>query len=266
MNEMPEVRKEDIQNFLRLISWGARNYSSKIPKVEFDYDYFYSEGLRLLDKCMRFFHEKLITNPDCLSSYRKAKKPGMRIAKNLETIKKLDNRLGKNVSHPILASLAFSKYFRTALFRRFGNIRRMSFASKRTGIEIPMEEKGLVGEVKLGINGFDAVEYKELVEDVASKIDDRIERIIFLIKVNPPEDLCQLAIIDNRRKLKVGIHRRLRTGKKNSWGGKSVVVSDKNIRDFLSTTQGVTLSSTEYNQAFENVKKKVAELLLGGRG
>ena len=139
----------------------------------------------------------------------------------------------------------------------------MSFASKRTGIEIPMEETGLIGEVKLGTNGFDVVEYRELIEDVASKIDDKIERLIFLIKVNPPEDLCNLAIIDNRRKLKVGIHRRLRTGKKNSWGGKSVTVSDKNIRDFLSATQGVTLSSMEYNQAFENVKKRVAELMGG---
>jgi hypothetical protein len=38
MDGMPEVRMEDIQDFLRLISWGARSYSSKILKIEFDYD------------------------------------------------------------------------------------------------------------------------------------------------------------------------------------------------------------------------------------
>lgn len=257
MNEMPEVKMEDIKNFLRLISWSAKSYSSKLVKREYDYDYFYSEGLRSLDKCMRFFHNKIIENPECLYSYRKAKKPDMRVAKNFDTIKKLDNRLGKNVSHPILSSLAFSKYFRTALFRRFDNIRRMSFAAKRMGNEIPLEDWQGVGTENFG--SFAHTEYNELVEDIASKIDSKAERMIFLMKANPPEDLCKLALLDNRRKLKVGVIRRLRTGKKNNWG-RGVAISDRNIRDFLHS-KGVTLSSREYNKAFENVKNRVAELM-----
>jgi len=257
MNDIPEVKMEDIKNFLRLISWGARNYSSKLVKREFDYDYFYSEGLKSLDKCMRFFQNKLIENPECLYSYRKAKKPDMRVAKNSETIKKLDNRLGKNVSHPILSSLAFSKYFRAALFRRFANIIRMSFAAKRTGNEVSLEDWHGVTTENYGT--FAGIEYDELVEDISSKIDNKAERMIFLMKADPPEDLCNLALLDNRRKLKVGVTRRLKTGKKNNWG-KVVSISDRNIRDFLHT-QGVSLSSSEYNQAFANVKKRVAELM-----
>jgi hypothetical protein len=254
MDQMPEVKMEDIRNFVRLISWGARNYSNKLIRREFDYDYFYSEGLKSLDKCMRFFQNKLIDNPECLYLYRKAKKSDIRVAKNSETIKKLDNRLGKNVSHPILSSLAFSKYFKAALFRRFSNIRRMSFASKRRGNEISFDDwKGGLPE------GFSGIEYSELVEDIASRIDNQAERMIFLIKADPPEDLCDLALLDNRRKLKVGAMRRLRTGKKNNWGER-INISDKNMIDFLHT-RGVSLSPTEYTLAFENVKKRVAELM-----
>jgi hypothetical protein len=256
MNEIPEVKAEDIKNFIRLISWGARSYSSKL-KHEFDYEYFYSEGLKSLDKCMRFFRAKLIANPECLYSYRKAKNLDIRFAKNLDTIKKLDNRLGKNVSHPILSSLAFSKYFKAALFRRFSNIRRMSFAAKRIGNEVSLEDwQGITSE---NSNGFAYIEYKELIDDISTKIDNEAERMIFLMKANPPEDLWYKALQDNRRKLKVGVTRRLRTGKKNNWGGK-IAISDKNIRDFLNT-RGICLSPTEYNLAFENVKNKVIELI-----
>jgi len=254
---MPEVKMEDIKNFVRLISWGARNYSNKLIKREFDYDYFYSEGLKSLDKCMRFFQNKVKDNPECLYSYRKAKRLDMRVAKNLD-VKKLDNRLGKNVNHPILSSLAFSKYFKTALFRRFDNIKRMSFASKRSGNEISFEDWKGMGSENFGC--FSNIEYTELVEDISSKIDNDAERMIFLIKANPPEDLCDLAILDNRRKLKVGAMRMLKTGKKNNWGGKEISISDKNMIDFLHT-RGVNLSLAEYIQAFDNVKKKVAELL-----
>jgi hypothetical protein len=255
-----ELRKEDIKNFLHLISWGARNYSRKLVKCEYDYEYFYSEGLKSLDKCIRFFRDKLVENPDCLLSYRKAKKPDMRVGKNPATIKKLDNRLGRNVSHPVLSSIAFSKYFRTALFRRFDHIRRMAFASKRNGMEISFEDGH--GIVAKNFGSFSDIEYNELVEDILSKIDNKVERMLFLMKTNPPEELWDLALLDNRRKLKVGITRRLRTGKKNSWGGKGVSISDRNIRDFL-CTNGVSISSREYTKAIENVKKIVSTELKG---
>lgn len=254
MNEMKEMKAEDIKNFLRLISWGARSYSSNL-KHGFDYEYFYSEGFKLLDKCMRFFHNKLIDNPDCLYSYRKAKNLNMRVAKN-ENIAKLDNRLGKNVPNSILSSLAFSKYFKASLFRRFSNIRRMSFAGKRFGNEVSLD--GLI--IPENFSSFNAIEYKELIEDISSKIDDTAERMIFLMKADPPEGLCRLALLDNRRKLKVGINRRLQSGKKNNWG-KAVSVSDSNIRDFLQSTYGVSLTPAKYNKAFRNVKNRVAELM-----
>jgi hypothetical protein len=133
----------------------------------------------------------------------------------------------------------------------------MTFAAKRSGNEVSFEDwNGLVSE---NFGSFANIEYKELVEDISSKIDNKAERMIFLMKANPPEELCDLALIDNRRKLKVGIIRRLKTGKKNNWG-KSVTISNRNIIDFLHT-QGVTLSSREYTQAFDNVKKRVSELM-----
>ncbi len=255
---IPELKESDITNFIRLISWASRSYSAKLVRREFDYQYFYSEGLKLLDKCMRFFYKKAKENPECLYSYRKAKKPDMRVAKNSETIMKLDNRLGKN-GHPVLSSLAFSKYFRTALFRRFDNIRRMTFAAKRQGLEIPLEEwSGILSKNMRG--DLDALEYSELVEDIATKIDNGLERQVFLLHANPPEKLCELALFDNRRRLKIGAIRRLNTGKKNNWGGKNVVISDKNVRDFL-VTLGYKLSPPEYEQVLGDMRKKVSEII-----
>src|SRR4030043_27216 len=256
--ELSKLGEKDIQNFVSFIKKKAGNYSWKLQNSDFDYNYFVGEGFKCLAICLKKFFEKADDDPNCYFAYRRAKKIEIRMAKNLDTSK----RCKMMSTHPLLRSIAFSKYFRTSLFRQFNNIIRMANSAKHRRWWVSRIEN----EFLPSDGGFKEIEYQELIEYVAENIENVVERQIFILTVNPPEELCELAILDNTRRMKIGMIRKLDGSSSGSkWGRDKVRISERNMIDFMGM-QGVNISRDAYDQKLNNVKKRVVELLQNKAG
>jgi DNA-directed RNA polymerase subunit M/transcription elongation factor TFIIS len=103
--------------------------------------------------------------------------------------------------------------------------------------------------------GFDNVDYKELVEHIRIHMETALDRQIFMLLVDPPLELSDMAIMDNRKKMKVGLIR-----KKHIHGVDSVRPRSRFIIEYLSQ-KGCPITESEYYSCVKRIRKIVSKIV-----
>jgi hypothetical protein len=213
-----------ISTFVRLVKKESYIYYKKSPHGYLDYDDFFEEGM--------------VTLVGCLIEW---KKPAWH----------------NKSSHDRKA------YFKTSMYNAFKTLLTSAFAKKRVGEYRVVERDGekfteyFWHEVKcddvfpeLRCNGFDDVLYKELVFDLETKIVGDLPKKIFLLLVDPPNDLVRMALVENRRKMKrIGPCR----------GKNSVRLSNRLVIKYLNN--GGCISDSDYYNSLKYIRDVVGQCM-----
>jgi len=101
--------------------------------------------------------------------------------------------------------------------------------------------------------GFGEIEFKELIEHVLTKLTNKLEKKIFEIWVDPPEDLCTMALMENHRKVRVSLANK-------SKGSNQVRLSNDLVIKYLKK-RGFRISAQAYSDHFKDLKCKVKRLI-----
>jgi len=240
--------EERFKKYNKLIEWAARRYTTKIPLNYPGVEEFSGEGREVLARCHL-------------------------------------NWGGRGNEE------AFGKFFKASLFHKFQDMLVKAYSKKRgtyttpvspektaqmvvAGIipvepeefsyyqEEPIEEayknfKNRPGEKNpLITDEFRDVLFKELVDHVKSKIETSLEKKIFTILVDPPEDLCKMAVAQNRRKMKLSMSRHCK-------GVNIVKLSSKLIIAYLNS-EGTHIDENAYYVSKRNIKRIVMETIKEG--
>jgi len=229
---MLDLTAERFEKYGKLIDWAARRYAQKVPHSYPGIEEFIGEG-----------HEVLVT-----------------------CNQKWDER-GDEV--------AFGKFFKTSLFHKFQDILVREYSKKRGTYMSPVDpdevtyyrEESIEDAYKayrdkpgernpLVTEEFSEVLYGELVEHVKSKIDSSLEKKIFAILVDPPEELCKMAVDQNRRKMKLSMS-------KHCKGTNVVKITSKLIIEYLNA-KGDRVDENAFYASRRNIRRIVLETLKEG--
>lgn len=225
-----------LAKFIGLIKWASSRYTRKIPSGDFSYEDLVAEGRLVLAKCLKRWRER---KPQLLP---KNEGVGTLVPKNEEYIAGIVERDERE----------FSKFFKASLFHEYAGLCRYLYVKKRIHQEVSLDQdKSLV---ELPISGFNDVLYRELVDHVASNLSE-IPRKIFMLLVDPPEDLCQFAIYRNRRKMKYN-----KISGKPTSGMNVVRPTSGLILEYLNDN-GHRISSSVYYLHMKTIKKVVMEAI-----
>jgi hypothetical protein len=232
-----DYEEKVVEKFIGLIKWASKQHRKKYYYLRWDYQDYFSKGLLVLTVCL----------------------------------KKWNNR-GDDEE--------FGKFFKTSLFFGFQDMVRAGFLDKggvflsankeeeitdlpygfkdieeyegfRYMSVVPPRKKESKVYKNLAINGFEDQEYKEAVKHFASLFKSEIEKKIFLLIVDPPEDLCRMAVLENRRRTKGSFH----TGKP-SWGKNKVRVSSNLVIAYLNKN-GDSISDNDYYIHYKKIRDVV---------
>jgi hypothetical protein len=162
----------------------------------------------------------------------------------------------------------FAKYFKSSLYYKYQSMLHKAFAKKRTAQFISIDELeqrssiALLGRswkknerIEVGAIKDIDTEFKELVDHVMSRLTSDLERKIFELWVDPPEELCSMAVMENRRKIKACLIRKVPMP-----GINSVMLTNGIVVRYLKE-QGYPVSQQKYNLCFKEIKCKVKEIV-----
>jgi hypothetical protein len=246
------IRKEDKYNeFIGLIEWASNRYSAKVPYSYISQKDFVGAGHIVLSKCLEKWG-----NRGSSKEFAKYFKTSLFNA--------YKNMLAKIYSHKRRAKVEYVeadeveelspvKIFypslaKTVIFRpkRSGKklVERVSYPNDKS-----IDDIGL----KARCDDFSTMLYDDLVRHVSDQITNDVEKKIFMFIADPPEDLCDDAIIENRRKLKASIR-----GMVN--GVHKVKVSGGIIIKYLKRS-GEVVSRGQYQTHLKNIRDKVKEIM-----
>jgi len=235
--------KKFYDDLVNLIRWSSRRFSRGLVG-RYDYWDFFEEGLVILSFCLyKWRNEKGDPN--------------------------VENRTG------------FLKYCKTALFNRFRQLQILSHSHKKKGVHVPIEKawgvkypimRREVGEPsekpdfvgiptgKLSENmscdgGFGEIDYKELVEYVASFLSQE-QDFMFRLMVDPPEDLVMDAIHDGFRKHTSSlIH--------SKYDSRTVKISCKCLHKYFNQKYGV-ISDSHFFELLKSIREVAKRAVNGG--
>jgi len=247
-----EIQEEVYEDCLKLIRGSAKIFSKKFNCGYIDYWDFFSEGILTYLLCLRKWL---------------AQGKGARDAE-------------------------FIHYFKTALINNNKDVLSKVYAKKRVGYKKPKSKKACFGNFTEGDalcgpcewkescqnfrypeevsleklscdGGFGDVVFRELFEDVKKQFASPLDRYIFTLLVEPPPELCLLAIQENRKKMRsIQIKRGKLDFEKDATG--TVKPTGKLIIKFM-TEKGCPVTTNEYYKHFRCIQKKVLEIVQNGR-
>jgi hypothetical protein len=150
----------------------------------------------------------------------------------------------------------FGKYFKTALYHKYQSMLVKAYAKKRTAFLISVDDMELTSAPYRHRKHFDMeIGIKELADYVMSRLKTDLERKIFGVLVDPPEELRLMAVMENRRKMKISA-----ITKSPVIGSNRVKLSNGLVIRYLKG-QGFDISDRAYNSCFKKIKCKVQQIV-----
>lgn len=237
----------------KIIKASAVSYSSKFRSNYVDYYDFYSEGILTFTLCIRNWSRK-----------------------------------GKNPNDP-----EFIHYFRKSLVNNSKELLGKVFAQKRRGYYKP-KDKTCFGEyysgepkelcetcenqeacIKFfyrsdvplscalelnGEGGFEEIHFLELVEYVKEKLTSSVERFIFTLLTDPPKELSDMALLENRKRMKVKLIKRKPNKSGDFPKGPEVRPTGQLIMKYM-CKNGCPITANEYYAYWRKLKARIRDIL-----
>ncbi len=151
--------KSALEDHIYLIKYAARLFSRKISPARMDYDDLYGEGELVLTVCLAKWGEGNRSN----------------------------------------TSTDFSRYFKTALFRRYNFLR---YTITKKDYEVPTYSIDNMVSLKIQSDGgFNELAFQDLCNHVASGLRQP-DRAIFSLIINPPVNLTNVVLKESQKREK----------------------------------------------------------------
>lgn len=234
----------NFKKFENLVKWASRRYVKVFPNNYKDYSNLVGEGFEVLAICLNRWKE--IENERLERSILRPKTD--LIPKNIKTC----NGVTRIIPKRFFNDKEFEKFFKTSLFNKYKGIARQVF-SKKYSVHF-VDEK----EIEFSSNrtpfGFEEAFYQENIEHVRSCIENDVEKLIFTLLIDPPSELRNMALDQNRRKMKISFLKQCK-------GVNKVKLSTKLILEYLNNNH-VVISEEAYRNSIRNIKRIVKEVIL----
>jgi hypothetical protein len=241
--------KERYKICLSFIRASARNFAHKFRSSHIDYWDFFSEGILTFTLCVQKWEKKGkdFDDSEFEHYFRQA------LSNNNKDL------LGKVFAKK---RRGYFKPKNKPCFGNFGGNDHCELCDKRGSCQNFVYKCDLPLSQALHIKsdgGFDDVYYQELVEYVKGQLLSSVERYIFMLLVDPPKDLCELAIRENRKKMRSIFFNK---GVKSK-GPNSVRPTGQLIIKYL-CERGCPITQNEYYAYQKRIRGKVLEVIKEG--
>ena len=144
----------------------------------------------------------------------------------------------------------FGKYFKTSLYHKYQSMLDKAFAKKRTAYMVDIDDfDKLTGRLDFETG------VKELADHIMAHLNKKLERKIFKLWVDPPKKLRLMAIMENRRKMKIAA-----ITESTVCGMSKVKISNDLVIRYL-RDEGNRISVHAYNDHFRNLRSKVRQIV-----
>lgn len=138
----------------------------------------------------------------------------------------------------------FSRYFKTALFRRFNQLR---YIIAKRDYEIPTDSLDNVLGLKVESDGgFNEIAFRELCSHVASGLRQP-DRAIFILLVNPPASLSQIVLDDSKKREK-------------HLNNPDVRLKGKHLIKYLHS-KGYPITPIQFDHSLKRIRSRVKQVL-----